>query len=58
MVKVGTLGWRKPKQKEFGMVPNLDGGADTLEEVICCALPELLDRVFKDPEYDGLRAGK
>ena len=58
MIKVGTLDWRKAKQKKLGMVPNLDGGAHTLEEVICCALPELLDWVFKDTEYDGLWAGK
>ena len=38
------------------MVPNLYRGAHTFEEVIGCALPELFDRVFKDPEYDGLWA--
>ena len=58
VIEVSALDWGHAKQEQLGVVANLDRGAQTLKEVECCTLVELLLRVLEDSEYDGLGTGK
>ena len=58
MIEVGPLDWGQAMQNQMGVVANMHLSTEALEEVECCTLVELLDRVLEDPEDDGLGAGK